>query len=73
MLGPVDLVYLCGNKFLVTNSTKSPVHVEYRVVDTDETGSLTLPEGPAEDPGYSETALETGARGRSAAASAAYY
>jgi PKD repeat protein len=63
MLGPVDLVYLCGNKFLVTNSTKSPVHVEYRVVDTDETGSLTLPEGPAEDPGFSETALETGARG----------
>jgi PKD repeat protein len=63
MLGPVDLVYLCGNKFIVTNSLKSPVHVEYRVVDSDETGSLTLREGPMEDPGYSETELETGARG----------
>jgi len=59
MLGPIDLVYVCGNKFLVTNSTKSPAHVEYRVVDSDETGSLTLQEGPAEDPGFSETELIT--------------
>ena len=63
MLGPVDLVYLCGNKFLVTNSIKRQVQVEYRVVGTEETGGLTLPEGPAEDPGYSETALETRAHG----------
>jgi PKD repeat protein len=63
MLGPVDIVYLCGNKFLVTNSTKRPAQVEYRVVGSDETGSLTLAPGPVEDPGYSETELETRARG----------
>lgn len=45
MLEPVDLVYICGNKFLATNATRSPVHVTYRVVGTDETGSLTLREG----------------------------
>ena len=63
VLGPVDLVYLCGNKFLATNSTKRTVHVEYRVVGTDETGGLTLRPGPAEDPGFSETELETKAQG----------
>lgn len=63
VLAPVDLVYLCGNKFLVTNSTKSSAQVEYRVVATGETGSLTLRPGPAEDPGFSETELETKVRG----------
>lgn len=63
VLGPVDLVYLCGNKFLATNSTKGQVQVEYRVVDTDETGGLTLRPGPAEDPGFSETELETREQG----------
>ena len=63
VLGPVDLVYLCGNKFLATNSTKGAVHVEYRVIGTTETGGLTLRAGPAEDPGYSETELETEGQG----------
>ena len=63
VLGPVDLVYLCGNKFLATNSTKGAVHVEYRVLGTSETGGLTLRAGPAEDPGYSETELETEGQG----------
>jgi hypothetical protein len=63
MLEPVDLVYVCGNKFLATNSTRSPVQVEYRVVGTDEAGSLTLDEGMSDDPGYSETELETTERG----------
>lgn len=58
-LAPVDLVYVCGNKFLVTNSTRTSVEVEYRVVGTDEGGRLSLREGPGEDPGYSETELET--------------
>lgn len=62
-LAPLDLVYVCGNKFLATNSTRSPVHVEYRVAGTKETGGLTLGEGPGEDPGYSETELETANRG----------
>jgi galactose oxidase len=58
-LGPVDLVYVCGNKFLVTNSTRSAAEVEYRVAGTNESGRLSLREGPGEDPGYSETELET--------------
>jgi hypothetical protein len=63
-LGPVDLVYVCGNKFLATNATPAPVAVSYRVVGTDETGSLTLPERPEEgDPWFSEVELETAAPG----------
>src|ERR671916_695172 len=59
MLEPIDLVYVCGNKFLATNLTATPVQVEYRVAGTRETGSLTLREGPGGDPGFSETELET--------------
>jgi galactose oxidase len=63
VLAPLDLVYVCGNKFLATNATKSSAHVEFRVVGTGETGSLTLREGPDQDPGFSETELETANRG----------
>jgi PKD repeat protein len=63
MLAPLDLVYICGNRFLATNSTAHAAQVTYRVVGTGETGTLTLPGGPAEDPGYSETELETSERG----------
>ena len=63
-LGPVDLVYVCGNRFLATNSTGSPVQVTYRVSGTGESGSLTLPERPADgDPWFSETEVETTRRG----------
>ena len=63
-LAPIDLVYICGNRFLATNSTPSPVTVTYRVAGTRETGSLTLPERPDEgDPWFSEMELETVARG----------
>jgi PKD repeat protein len=63
MLAPVDLVYICGNTFLATNSTPRAVQVTYRVAGTGETRMLTLPPGPAEDPGYSETELATTERG----------
>jgi hypothetical protein len=63
MLTPVDLVYVCGNKFLATNSTSAPITVTYRVAGTHETGSLTLPERPGGDPWFSETELETVERG----------
>lgn len=62
-LGPVDLVYVCGNKFLATNSTTSAVNVTYRVPGTGETGSLALPERPGGDPWFSETEFETTGRG----------
>ncbi|MEO8089441.1 MAG: galactose oxidase-like domain-containing protein [Gemmatimonadales bacterium] len=59
ILAPVDLVYLCNNTFLATNSTKRSVHVEYRVVGTHESGGLTLRPGLDQDPGFSETELMT--------------
>jgi hypothetical protein len=62
-LGPVDLVYVCGNKFLVTNATAGAVQVEYRVMGTDETGKLTLEDGSEDHTGYSETELQTKAAG----------
>jgi galactose oxidase len=63
MLKPVNLVYVCGNKFIATNGTRSPMHVTFRVVETNETGGLTLREGFGEDPGFSETELETANQG----------
>jgi hypothetical protein len=62
-LAPVDLVYVCGNKFLATNSTTAPVQVTYTVTGTKERGSLELREGPGGDPGFSETELETSHKG----------
>jgi PKD repeat protein len=61
--GPLDLLYVCGNKFLAINSTRATVHLTYRVVGSSETGGITLPPGPVEDPGYSETELETTKQG----------
>src|ERR1700681_4029661 len=63
MLKPLDLVYLCGNKFLATNVYRMLVQMIYRVVHTDESGSLALRQGIDEEPGYSETELETAERG----------
>lgn len=63
-LAPADLAYVCGNKFLATNSTRSAIKVTYRVAGTDETGNLTLGERPlGGDPWFSETELETVERG----------
>lgn len=63
MLAPLDLQYVCGNKFLVTNSTAAAVELTYRVAGTDEAGRLTVRQGTGEDPGYSETELETASAG----------
>jgi galactose oxidase-like protein len=63
-LAPVDLAYVCGNRFLVTNSTRSPIKVTYRVAGTNESGDLSLGERPlGGDPWFSETELETIERG----------
>jgi hypothetical protein len=63
MLGPIDLIYVCGNRFLVTNSTGGAAQVEYRVVGTEESGKLTLDDGSDEHAGYSELELRTKAEG----------
>jgi hypothetical protein len=62
-LAPLDLIYVCGNKFLATNATRSVVSVTYRVAGTSEAGSLILRQEPGEEPGFSETELETIERG----------
>jgi PKD repeat protein len=62
-LAPLDLVYICGNKFLATNSNRHSVELTWRVIGSSETGSVTLPPGPIEDPGFSETELETAREG----------
>jgi PKD repeat protein len=63
-LAPLDLVYVCGNKFLATNATSATVELEYRVAGTDETGSITLRPGVADgDQSWSETELATKNRG----------
>jgi len=62
-LAPLDLIYVCGNKFLATNSTRIPVTVTYRVAGTNETGDLELPAATDGDPGFSELELETVERG----------
>src|SRR4051794_39714179 len=62
-LMPLDLVYVCGNRFLLTNAMPNNARVTYRVVGTNESGSLTLRPSPGQDPGYSETELETTAPG----------
>ena len=60
---PFDLIYVCGNKFLATNTSRVPVQVTYRVVGSGETGNLTLPGAPVTDPDHTETELETAKSG----------
>ena len=64
LLAQIDLIYVCGNKFLATNATGKPVDVTYRVVGTEDTGLLSLPGASGEDDGgHSETELTTRERG----------
>jgi PKD repeat protein len=57
-LRPIDLIYVCGNKFLATNSTGSTAEVDYRVLGSGEGGRLVLSDGSDEHSGYSETELQ---------------
>lgn len=63
-LAPLDLVYICENRFLAINRTRVAVVVTYRVVGTDEGGSLTLEPASLEDEGFGETELRTRERGQ---------
>jgi hypothetical protein len=60
---PLDLSYLCGNRFLVTNAQAVPVSVTYRVAGTGETGAIEVAAAPLEDPAVSEQEIETRTRG----------
>ena len=60
---PLDLSYLCGNRFLVTNAQMVPVSVTYRVAGTGETAAVEVAAAPPEDPAVSEQEIETRTRG----------
>jgi hypothetical protein len=55
---PVDLSYLCGNRFLISNAHDVPVSVTYRVAGSNEEGSVEVPAAPSEDPAVSEVTIE---------------
>jgi galactose oxidase len=60
---PVDLSYVCGNRFLVTNAHGTPVSVTFQVAGSGEQGSVEMPAAPSIDPAVSEQSFETRTRG----------
>ncbi len=60
---PVDLTYVCGNRFLVSNTHSMPISVTYRVAGTGEEGTAEVPAAPEIDPAVSEEFIETKTRG----------
>jgi galactose oxidase len=56
---PVDLSYVCGNRFLVTNAYGVPITVTFRVAGGNEEGVVEVPAAPPIDPAVSEAFLET--------------
>jgi hypothetical protein len=60
---PVDLSYVCGNIFLVSNAHAVPVSVRYRVSGSGEEGIVDVAAAPEEDPAVSEAMFETRTRG----------
>jgi len=55
---PVDLSYVCGNRFLVSNAYSVPISVTYRVAGSSEEGRVEVPAAPPEDPAVSEAYIE---------------
>ena len=55
---PVDLTYVCGNRFLVSNAHGVPISVTYRVAGSSEEGTVEVPAAPPDDPAVSEEAFE---------------
>jgi len=60
---PLDLVYVCGNRYLVTNASLADIQVTYRVANSKESGDILLRAGLNEDPGHTETELITSTSG----------
>lgn len=60
---PVDLTYVCGNRFLVSNAHAVPITVTYRVSGSDEEGAADVEAAPIEDPAISEQMIETRTEG----------
>jgi galactose oxidase len=60
----IQLLYLCGNRFVVINHHPYPVPVTWRVDGTEEQGELTLRAAPAADPPFSEIEIAAAHQGR---------
>jgi galactose oxidase len=60
---PVDLTYVCGNHFLVSNTHDVPISVTYRVGGTSEEGTVEVPAAPPDDPAVSEQLMKARTNG----------
>jgi hypothetical protein len=47
---PINLTYVCGNRFVVTNAQSFPITVTYRVAESEEEGTADLAAAPRMDP-----------------------
>jgi galactose oxidase len=60
---PVRALYVCGNRFVLSNAHPFTVPVTWRIQGTDEQGDLALAAAPDGDPGFSEIEITTRHRG----------
>jgi hypothetical protein len=60
---PINLAYVCGNRFVITNARSVPISVSYRVEGSEEEGRADLGAAPTSDPATTEFAIETRSRG----------
>src|SRR5689334_8165487 len=56
---PINLAYVCGNRFIVSNAYQVPVSVTWRVVGTSEEGTAELEAAPDYEPAESEVMIDT--------------
>jgi galactose oxidase len=55
---PVNLAYVCGNRFVISNARPVPITVTYRVAGTGEEGAADLAAAPRMDPALTERTIE---------------
>ncbi len=55
---PINLAYVCGNRFVLSNTRDVPVTVTYRVAGSEEEGTADLDAAPRMDPAVTERAIE---------------
>jgi galactose oxidase len=55
---PINLSYVCGNRYVVTNAQSFPITVTYRVEGSEEEGTVDLAAAPRMDPAITEHTIE---------------
>jgi hypothetical protein len=60
---PINLTYVCGNRFVISNARTVPVIVTYRVAGSEEEGTAALAAAPRMDPAVTEQTIELRTRG----------